>query len=104
VLSLAFCMYALAYPLLALASGLHWPRLPSFGVPCPSTLLTVGLLLGLPPRRLRGLSVIPWLWCLVAGSAAVVLGIRPDLMLWVGAVALGSYVAAPNLLAGSRAA
>jgi hypothetical protein len=104
VLSLVFCVYALAYPLLALASGLHWPRLPSFGVPCPSTLLTVGLLLGLPPRRLRGLSVIPWLWCLVAGSAALALGILPDLMLWAGAVVLGLYVAAPNLLAGSRAA
>jgi len=104
VLSLVFCAYALAYPLLALATGLHWPRLPSFGVPCPTTLLTVGLLLGLAPRRLRGLSVIPWLWCLVGGSAALVLGVRPDLMLWVAAVVLGWYVVAPGPLAGSRTA
>jgi len=104
VLSLVFCVYALAYPLLALATGLHWPRMPSFGVPCPTTLLTVGLLLGLGPRRLRGLSVIPWLWCLVGGSAAGLLGIRPDLMLLLGALVLAWYVVAPGPLEGSRAA
>jgi hypothetical protein len=99
VLSLVFCAYALAYPLLALATGLRWPRMPSFGVPCPTTLLTVGLLLGLAPRRLRGLSVIPLVWCLVGGSAALTLGIRPDLMLLLGAAVLVWYAAAPGTLA-----
>lgn len=62
--------------------------MPSFGVPCPTTLLTVGLLLGLEPGRLRGLFVVPLLWSLVGGSAAFLLGVRTDLMLLVGAVAL----------------
>lgn len=104
VLSGVFCVYALAYPALAIVTGLHWPRMPSFGVPCPTTLLTVGLLLGLAPRQLRGLSVIPWVWCLVGGSAALLLGVRPDLMLFLGAVVLTWYVTAPGTLAGSRAA
>ena len=45
--------------------------------------------------------MIPWLWCLVAGSAALALGIVPDLMLWVGAVVLGWYVVAPGPLTGA---
>jgi hypothetical protein len=100
LLSVVFCVYAVLYPFLALASGLRWPRMPSFGVPCPTTLLTVGLLLGLAPRRLRGLSVIPVVWCLVGGSAAILLGIRPDLMLVAGAVLLALYGLAPGVLAG----
>jgi hypothetical protein len=100
VLSVVFCAYAVLYPFACLATGLRWPRMPSFGVPCPTTLLTVGLLLGLAPKRHRGLSVIPVLWCLVGGSASIVLGIRPDLMLLAGAVLLVLYAFAPNALAG----
>ncbi len=87
---------------MGLATGLRWPRLPAFGVLCPTTLLTVGLLLGLEPRRQRGLGVVPILWCVVGGSAAFALGIRPDLMLLVGAVILLLYAAAPSTLAGHR--
>jgi hypothetical protein len=103
ILSAVFCVYAVAYPLLAVASGLRWPRMPSFGVPCPTTLLTVGLLLGLAPWRLRGLSAIPVAWCLVGGSAAIVLGIRPDLMLLAGAALLALHALAPAVLAGGAA-
>ncbi len=98
VLSVLFSVYALAYPFVGLATGLRWPRMPAFAVPCPTTLLTVGLLLALEPRRLRGLSAIPILWCLVGGSAALTLGIRPDLALFAGAIALLWYVVAPRLL------
>ena len=100
VLSVAFCVYAMLYPLAVLATGLEWPRMPAFGVPCPTTLLTVGLLLGLAPKRLWGLSVIPVLWCLVAGTAAFQLGIRPDLALYAGAVLLALYAVAPRALGG----
>lgn len=104
VLSAVFCVYALAYPLLVVAAGLRWPRMPSFGVPCPTTLLTVGLLLGLEPGRLRGLSAIPWVWCVIGGSAALLLGVPPDWMLIGGAVVLLWYVARPRALAGPGAA
>jgi hypothetical protein len=40
------------------------------------------------------------LWCLVGGSASIVLGIRPDLMLLAGAVLLVLYAFAPNTFAG----
>jgi Family of unknown function (DUF6064) len=103
-LSAFFCAFALAYPFLAMASGMHWPRMPAFAVPCPTTLLTVGLLVGLEPRHLRGLFVIPLLWCLVAGSAALQLGILPDFMLFAGAVALLVYGVAPRLLGSAEPA
>jgi hypothetical protein len=44
---------SLVYPVLGLLSGLHYPRLPTFGIPCPSTLLTMGLLLFTPQREAR---------------------------------------------------
>jgi len=96
-LSIGFALYALAYPLLGMAIGLRWPRMPAFAVPCPTTLLTVGLLLALEPRRLRGLAVIPVLWALVGGTAAFALGIVSDLALFLGAACLVAYAAAPRL-------
>jgi hypothetical protein len=88
VLSAVLCLYALAYPAFALGSGLQWPRLPTFGVPCPTTLLTIGLLLAAEPDEVRGLGVIPFLWTLVGGSAALLLGITPDLMLFLASAGL----------------
>lgn len=104
ILSMVFVGYALVYPLLAVVGGLHWPRMPAFAVPCPTTLLTVGLLLALEPGRLRGLAVIPLLWTAIGGSAALVLGVRPDLMLLAAGAVLLVYLIKPRLLGGAPAA
>lgn len=78
---------ALIYPVLGLVSGHRYPALPMFGItPCPVTLFTLGVLLlaRLPvPRRLL---VIPFLWALVGGSAAFLLGVVQDWPLLLGAV------------------
>lgn len=74
---LALVAYGFAYPLVGLLFGLDYPRLPLFAVPCPTVLITAGLLLlltGLP----RVMSVVPILWTAIGGSAAVLLGIRAD--------------------------
>ena len=97
-LGLALVVYAMAYPALVLASGLHWPRLPLFAVPCPTTLLTIGCLLMVPPRQARVLSVIPILWSGIAGASALALGVIPDLMLLVAGVLLLVHVAWPRVL------
>lgn len=104
VLSVFLCLYALAYPLLAFAIGMGWPRLPTFGVPCPTALLTVGLLLTVEPGHLRGLGIIPLIWTAVGGSAAFVLDMRPDLMLPAAGVVLFVYLLAPRLLSPTRTA
>ena len=88
---LAFVFYAAAlYPLLGLAMGHSTSELPMFGVtPCPVTIFTFGMLLltGQPIPRL--LLVIPFIWSLVGGSAAILLRVPQDwLLLASGVVAV----------------
>jgi hypothetical protein len=80
-----FIVYALiVYPLLGLALGQSFPRMPVFGVtPCPVTIFTFGLLLWTERPVPRRLLVIPLLWSLLGVSAAVTLGIGEDLGLVV---------------------
>jgi len=59
----------------------------TFGVPCPTTLLTLGLLLIAEPSS-WALAAIPIAWALVGGSAALLLGVKADLMLFVAAALL----------------
>ena len=82
--------YALAYPLLVVAEGLTPPRAPTFGVPCPTTIFTAGVLLTAEQLPL-GVIVIPVLWAALAGSSAVLLGVHADLMLPICAVLLVVY-------------
>ena len=67
------------YPALGLMLGERVLDLPAFGLtPCPVTLATLGLLVlaaGPVPARLY---VIPVLWAVIGGSAAVLLGMPQD--------------------------
>ena len=102
--SIGLCAYALLYPLLAAVSGLSWPRMPSFGVPCPADLLTIGLLLSLPARRQRQLAVIPLVWSGIGGSAALALHVRPDAALLLAGAILLVYLVRPGPTTGLPAA
>lgn len=90
----ALIAYALLYPAIGLALGLAYPRIPSFGVPCPTAILTAGLLLLAPRREARLLSAIPVLWAVVGGSAAVLLNIHADFALVVAGLLLLVFAAA----------
>jgi hypothetical protein len=83
-----FLIAALAYPLAVLAAGERWPRLPTFGVPCPTVLFTVGVFLrrDFPIREI--VSAVPLVWCVFGGSAAVLLGMAPDYSLWAAGAAI----------------
>jgi hypothetical protein len=90
--------YGLIYPLLGLGFGLDYPRMPLFAVPCPTTLITAGLLLivsGVPPRVVN---LVPILWAIVASSAAFTLGIHADLALVPAGLLLGLDSVAPSAL------
>lgn len=84
---IVFVGYAMLYPALVLASGFCYPRMPTFGVPCPTTLFTIGVLLMISPAP-RLVTIIPIVWCAVGGSAAVLFGVYPDLALLVGGLVL----------------
>jgi hypothetical protein len=84
----SLALYALiGYPLLGLGIGHRYPFAPSFGVPCPTTILTLALLVLSPTRVPLHLLIVPVLWAMVGVSAAVSLGMVEDLMLPVAAVA-----------------
>ena len=86
---LFFCLFALvAYPLLGWLAGHGWPRAAAFGVaPAPTVIFTFGMLLMLEGRAPLYLAVIPLLWSLSAGSAAVLLlGIPEDASVLLGGV------------------
>lgn len=79
-------VYALLiYPLIGIATGHPYPYGPTFGLPCPTTIFTIGLLLR-SGRKMPGyLLVIPVLWSLVASSAAYLLGVWEDFVLLIAA-------------------
>lgn len=83
----ALVTYAFAYPLVTLAEGLTFPRMPTFGLPCPTTIMTAGLLLTARAPS-WGIALIPVLWSLVGGSAALLLNVKSDVVLLVTAALL----------------
>jgi hypothetical protein len=74
----------LVYPLIGIALGHGWPESPLFGMaPCPTTIVTFGvLLLARPPVR-RLVLAVPLLWAVLAPPAAVTRGVWEDLGLIV---------------------
>jgi hypothetical protein len=80
----ALATYSLAiYPLLNVVLGHEFPAVPTFGLPCPTTILTLGLLWWLRGQFTRVLAGIPILWSGIGGSAAFSLGVPQDLGLLV---------------------
>lgn len=80
-------LYALVlYPILGWMIGHHYPAAPTFGLPCPTVIFTLGLLLWLDRGAPVRLMVIPWLWAVVGTSAAIRLGMFEDLGLTLAAV------------------
>jgi hypothetical protein len=88
LLSWGLIAYALLYPAIVRAEGHAFPRLPTFGVPCPTTILTIGFLLAAGRSLPRVVAVIPLIWAFIAGSSAFLLGVRADLMLLAAGIAL----------------
>lgn len=71
------------YPLLGPLLGHHYPAVPTFGLPCPTTLFTIGILLFARPTVPRVVFIVPVLWSFVGATAAFALGMYQDLGLLV---------------------
>ena len=83
----------LIYPIWATLSGHGYPALPTFGLPCPTTIFTIGVLTLASGTSLRAVLTVPILWSLVGSQAAFVLDVKPDLGLLVaGVVAVGLFI------------
>ncbi len=83
-----FIVYSLLiYPAVGFFSGHSYPYSPTFGVPCPTTIFTFGLLLWADRKVPRYVLWIPLVWSLIGMFAAVYLGIWEDAGLPVAAIA-----------------
>jgi hypothetical protein len=83
-------VYSLVYPAINVVQHLSVSRIPTFGVPCPTTIFTAGLLMLATPRSWP-LSIIPVIWSVVGGSAALLLGVHADYALPLAGIALAAF-------------
>lgn len=87
VAAILFLVYALiVYPILGYAIGHTYPGAPTFGLPCPTTIFTFGVLLLSDKRVPIPVLIIPSLWAIVGTSAAFSLGFSEDFGLLFAAV------------------
>lgn len=95
--------FALAiYPVISYALGRRYPAAPTFGLPCPTTIFTIGLLLFARAPIPRVVFIVPVLWSFVGALAAVWLDMAEDVWLLaagtVGIAAL-AFLRRPTILA-----
>jgi hypothetical protein len=67
--------------------GREFPEMPTFGLPCPTTIFTLGMLAFLAAPFPRYVFVIPITWALIGSQAAFRLGVYEDFGLLVAGLA-----------------
>jgi hypothetical protein len=93
-IGLVFVAYSLAYPFLTIALGHRYPTTPTFGLPCPTVILTIGVLVTVRGGAPLSLVPIPIAWAFIGGSAAVLLSVATDFaLLGAGALFTGTVIA-----------
>ena len=98
-LGVALVAYALVvYPLLAALQGRGYPWTATFGLPCPTTLFTFGVLAFLQPPYRAYLFLPPLLWAVIGTYAALAFPIYEDLGLAAAGVA-GVFLASRRVRA-----
>jgi hypothetical protein len=90
-------VYALVlYPMIGYSIGHRFPNTPTFGLPCPTTIFTLGLLLFSVQPIARRVFIVPLLWAAVGSLAAFQLGVVEDLgLLGAGIVTIAVMVFSP---------
>lgn len=87
IVGLVLIVFALVvYPAWSVFAGHGYPDLPTFGLPCPTTIFTIGLLAFMVRPYPRSPLVVPVLWCFVGGQAAFLLDVPHDAGLIVAGI------------------
>jgi hypothetical protein len=87
LVGLAMVLYGLLlYPVFGYFIGHVYPYQPTFGVPCPTTIFTFGLLLWTSPKTPKIILVVPLLWSFMGSTAALGFGILEDVLLLVSGI------------------
>ncbi len=89
-----FILYALIiYPVIGHLLGHQYPYSPTFGLPCPTTIFTFGILLFVDNKISFAVLLIPLLWSLLGFSAALNLSIYEDFgLLLAGLIGFSSLL------------
>jgi hypothetical protein len=91
---IALITFALVvYPVWSAYSGHPYPETATFGLPCPTTIFTIGVLCFAVSPMPHSPLIVPVLWCLVGSQAAFFLDVQPDLGL-VAAGGVGIFLLA----------
>jgi hypothetical protein len=87
MLAWGFFAYALViYPILGTVFGHAYPKLPTFGLPCPTTIFTFGILLTSTRRVPIKMLILPAIWAIIGFGAAVNFGIYEDIGLLLAGI------------------
>lgn len=82
----------IVYPIMGQFLGHNYPNTPTFGLPCPTTIFTIGALL-LANRPPKYIAIIPLLWSAIGFSAAISLGVKEDVSLLIsGLIGLNAII------------
>ena len=87
IIGALFILYALIiYPTFGYFLGHVYPKNPTFGLPCPTTIFTFGLLLETDKIVPKYVLVIPLIWSIIGFGAALSLGVKEDYGLLIAGV------------------
>lgn len=86
----------LIYPFLGYTFGHIYPASPTFGLPCPTTIFTFGILMWVDKRTSLSILIIPFIWSIISFFAALQLGIREDTGLPIAGVLGITMIALKN--------
>ena len=86
----------LIYPILGLVFGHNYPYSPTFGLPCPTTIFTFGVLLLNQKKCSISILLIPFVWSIIGLMAVFQFGIFEDIALIVAALITTSLLVYRN--------
>lgn len=91
------------YPVSSALEGHHYPHQPTLGLPCPTTIFTLGMLIWAQSTMPRIAFIIPLAWAGIGTMAALQLGVAEDLSLagTLIVLALTAVMAKPLRSSGS---
>jgi Family of unknown function (DUF6064) len=87
ITGITLTVYALiVYPVFGFFLGHNYPYSPTFGLPCPTTIFTFGVLLMSNKKCPVIILIIPFIWSIIGFSAAFNFGIYEDTALIIAGV------------------
>jgi hypothetical protein len=94
--SLLIFFALVAYPSIGYLLDHKYPSAPTFGLPCPTTIFTFGMLLWCDKKCPLSILIIPSLWAIVGFTAALNLGFYEDIGLLFAAIVSVSMIYIKN--------